>query len=75
MSIAALGMAVAYLSIVLAGAVGALLVLIWLFQETPGATDKTGHEITGNSRNVDLSGMTRTYSAPASPERTENKAA
>ena len=44
MSIAALGMAVAYLLIIVAGAIGALVIVIWLFGETPGGTTSTRRE-------------------------------
>jgi hypothetical protein len=35
-------MAVAYLLIIVAGAIGAILVVIWLFGETAGAATSTG---------------------------------
>ncbi len=44
MGIAALGMALAYLLLVAAGIIGMLLVLLWLFQDTPGMTEKIGRE-------------------------------
>jgi hypothetical protein len=42
LSIAALGMAVAYLPIIVAGAFGAILIVIWLFGETAGAATSIG---------------------------------
>ena len=44
MGIAALGMALAYLLLVAAGAIGALLILLWLFQDAPGRIEKIGRE-------------------------------
>lgn len=42
LSIAALGMAVAYLPAIVAGAIKALLLMIWLFGETAGAATSIG---------------------------------
>jgi hypothetical protein len=67
LSIAALGIAVAYLLILLAGAIGALFILIWLFGETPGGTTSTKCETV-----KDLPNAAR---HPVEPERSEDKAA
>ena len=67
MSITALGIAVAYLLILLAGAIGALFVIIWLLGETPGETTSTGRETV-----KDLPNAAR---RPVEPERSEDKAA
>ena len=67
MSIAALGIAVAYLLILVAGAIGALLTMIWLFGETPDGTTSAKCETV-----KDLPNAAR---RPAEPERSENKAA
>jgi hypothetical protein len=45
--IAALGIAVVYLLILVAGAVVALLVLVWLFGDAPGVSARTGHRRAG----------------------------
>jgi hypothetical protein len=75
LSIAALGIAVAYLLIIVAGAIGALFVTIWLFEETPGGTTSTGNEVTKDLRNSGRFKTGSTPSAPAKPERSEDKAA
>ena len=75
MSIAALGMAVAYLLIIVAGGIGALVVTIWLFGETPGASTSTGRETVKDLRDPDGVGMESTPSALVEPERSEDKAA
>ena len=67
MSIAALGIAVAYLLILVAGAIGALFVMIWLFGETPRGTTSTKCETV-----KDLPSAAR---RPVEPERSEDKAA
>ncbi len=67
MSIAALGIAVSYLLILAAGAIGALFVIIWLFGETPGGTTSTKCEAV-----KDLPNAAR---RPVEPERSEDKAA
>ena len=46
MSVAALGMAVAYLLIIVAGAIRAILVVIWFFGETAGAATSIGDKPT-----------------------------
>ena len=75
MSIAALGIAVTYLLIIVAGAIGALLVMIWLFEDTLDATARTGRETFKDLRYPDGVGMESTSSALAEPERSEDKAA
>ena len=75
MSIAALGIAVTYLLIIIAGAIGALLGVIWLFEDTLGATTRTGRETVKDLRYPDGVGMESTPSALVEPERSEDKAA
>lgn len=67
MSIAALGIAVAYLLILVAGAIGALFIMIWLFGETPGGTTSTKCETVKDLPNAPH--------RPVEPERSEDKAA
>ena len=75
LSIAALGIAVTYLLIIVAGAIGALLVMIWLFEDTLDATTRTGRETVKDLRYPDGVGMENTPSALVEPERSEDKAA
>ena len=75
LSIAALGIAVTYLLIIVAGAIGALLVIIWLFEDTLDATTRTGRETVKDLRYPDGGGMESTPSALVEPERSEDKAA
>ena len=75
MSIAALGIAVTYLLIIVAGAIGALLVMIWLFEDTLDVTTRNGRETVKDLRNCDGAGMESTPSALVEPERSEDKAA
>ncbi len=75
MSIAALGIAVAYLLIIVAGAIGALLVTIWLFEETPGGTISTGRETAKDLRSGSRFRVESAPSAQLKPERSEDKAA
>jgi hypothetical protein len=75
LSIAALGMAVGYLLIIVAGGIGALVVTIWLFGETPGATTSTRRETVKDLQNGSRSRVESTSSAPVTSERSENKAA
>ena len=75
LSIAALGIAVTYLLIIVAGAIGALLVMIWLFEDTLDATTRTGRETVKDLRYPDGVGMESTPSALVEPERSEDKAA
>ena len=75
LSIAALGIAVTYLLIIVAGAIGALLVMIWLFEDTLDATTRTGRETVKDLRYPDGVGMEGTPSALVEHERSEDKAA
>lgn len=75
LSIAALGMAVAYLLLVAAGAIGALLVLLWLFGDTPGTTEKIGREKIEGSRSAECLGPKGARSVSVEPERWEDEAA
>ncbi len=72
---AALGMAVAYLLILLAGAIGALSVLVWLFQDTPQVGRKTSRETFRDLRSAENFGSEGTSLARAEHERSEDKAA
>jgi hypothetical protein len=75
LDIAALGMAVVYVLILLAGALGALLVLVWLLRDTPQVGSSTGRETFRVSRSADSLGSRSTSSARAERERLEDKAA
>ena len=75
LSIAALGMAVAYLLIIVAGSIGALVVTIWLFGETPAASTSTGRETVKDLRRGSRPRVESTSSAPATRGRSEDKAA
>jgi hypothetical protein len=76
LGIVALGMAVAYLLLVAAGATGALLVLLWLFRDTPGTTEKKiGREKIEGTPRAERSGAEATPSASGEPERWEDEAA
>ncbi len=70
MGVAVLGMAVAYLLLVAFGALGALLVLLWLFRDQPGTTEK----IEGK-RSAEHFGSEGTHSTSVDPERWEDEAA
>ena len=50
MGIAELGIAIVYLLVLVAVAVGALWVVVWLFGEAPGEGARTGREAVGGSR-------------------------
>jgi len=75
LSIAALGIAVAYLFILVAGATGALLVLIWLFRDTPDVDRRTGRETFRGLRDAGSFESGSTSSARVEPEQPEDKAA
>jgi hypothetical protein len=75
LSIAALGMAVGYLLIIVAGGIGALVVTIWLFGETPGGHGSTRRETVKDLQNGSRSRVESTSSAPVMSERSEDKAA
>lgn len=53
MSVAALGIAVVYLLLLLAGATAALLVLVWLFRDAPGVDGRTESETFRDLRDVE----------------------
>ena len=76
MGIVALGMAVAYLLLVATGAIGALLIVLWLFRDTPGTTEKkVGRGEVEGSRSAEHLGPRGTYSASVEPVRREDEAA
>jgi hypothetical protein len=75
LGIAALGMALAYLLLVAAGTIGMLLVLLWLFQDTPGMTEKIGREKIEGSRSAERLGSEDKSSASVEPQRWEDEAA
>ena len=75
LDIAALGMAATYLLLVAAGAIGALLVLLWLFRDTPGTSEKIGREKIEGTRSAEQLGAEGTSSASDEPERCEDEAA
>jgi hypothetical protein len=75
MGIAGLGIAIVYLLILVAGAVGALWVLVWLFGEAPGEDTRTGREAVGGSPSADRFGAGGTPSASVGPGRSEDRAA
>ncbi len=68
-------MAVAYLLLVAAGATGALLVLLWLFRDTPGTTEKIGREKIEGSRDAECLESRGARSVSVDPERWEDEAA
>lgn len=71
-----MGMALAYLLLVVAGAAGALSALVWLFQEdVPDANGRTERETYGGLQSADRSGSGRTASASVGSERWEDEAA
>lgn len=76
MGIAALGMALAYLILVFAGAIGALLILLWLFRDTPGTIEeKTGRVKVEGSRSAERLGPEDASSASVEPKHWEDEAA
>lgn len=76
LGIAALGMAMAYLLLVAAGAIGALLVLLWLFREDmPGTTEDIKRDKFEASRSAKRLGSIGTHLSPVEPERWEDEAA
>jgi hypothetical protein len=69
-------MAVAYLLLVVAGATGALSVLIWLFEEDmPEANRRIERETFGGVQSADHFGSGHTSSASAETEGWEDEAA
>jgi hypothetical protein len=76
LDITAVGVAVAYLLFVLAGATGALSVVVWLFQEDmPDTSRRTERETSGGLQSADHFGSRRTFSASAQSERLKEEAA
>ena len=75
LSIAAIGMAVAYLLLLLAGATGALSVLVWLFGEMPDQDRRTGRQTYMGLRSTDCFGLGSAPSSQVEFERPENEAA
>ena len=75
MGIAALGIAVAYLLVVLGGAIGALLILLWLFDDAPGAIEEIGGETIECSRSAGRLGPGGTPAVSVEPERWKGEAA
>ena len=71
MGIAGLGFAIIYLLVLLAVAVGALWVLVWLFGKAPGEGTRTGREAVGGSPGADRVGAGGTPSASVGPDRSE----
>jgi hypothetical protein len=75
LSIAALGIAMTYLLLVAAGAIGALLILLWLFQDAPGTIEKIGCEKIEGPRSAERLGPGGTSSVSVEPECWEGEAA
>ena len=75
LSIAALGIAVAYLFTLLVGATGMLLVLIWLFRDTSDVDRRTERETFSGLRGAGSVESGSTSSARVEPGRPEDKAA
>lgn len=75
MDIAALGVAVAYLVLVVAGAAVMLSILVWLFRDAPATTEKIGRERIEGSPSAERSGSEGAPSASIEPERWEDEAA
>ena len=73
MSILSLAIAVAYLLTVAAGTVGALLALVWLFLDTPGADKRTEHKTFRDFRRADLKRPESTYPAQVEPRSRRTK--
>ena len=74
MSIASLGIAIAYLLLIIASAVGALLLLVWLFGEGPGVTETGRGTTKGTSQSANFGGQS-TPSAWARTETSKDRAA
>jgi hypothetical protein len=68
-------MALAYLLLVTVGTIGMLLVLLWLFQDTPGTIEKVGREKIEGSRSAERLRSGGRYSASVESERWEDEAA
>jgi len=74
LGLATLGIAVLYLLVLVAVAVGALLGLVRLFGEPPGEGTSTGRETFGGSRGADRLGAGGTPSLSVGPGRPEDEA-
>lgn len=70
-----LGIALGYLLVLAAGAVVALLALVWLFGDAPGEGTRTGQETVEWLRSTDRFGTVSIPSASAGPEHSEDEAA
>ncbi len=75
MGISGLGIAVVYLLVLLAVAVGALWVLVWLFGEAPGEGARTGLETSGSSPGADRFGAGAAPAVSVGPEPSKDRAA
>ncbi len=75
LSIAALGIAVAYLLLIVAGATGAHTVMYWLLRETPDEDIRTGRETYRGLRDTDHFGLGSIPWAQAESEHPEDRAA
>lgn len=75
MEIAALGIAVGYVIVIVAGAALALLLIVRLFGETPVESKETGLRTVEGSSGLDRSGAASTPAASTGPERSEDEAA
>jgi hypothetical protein len=75
LSIAALGIAVAYLFTLVVGATGVLLVLIWLFRDTSDVDRRTERETFSGLRGAGSFESGSTSSARVEPGQQEDKAA
>lgn len=74
MSIASLGIAIAYLLLIIASAVGALLLLVWLFGEGPGVTETGRGTAKGTSQSANFEAQS-TSSTWAETEASGDRAA
>jgi hypothetical protein len=75
LSIASLTIAVAYLFLIVVGAVVALLLLVWLFRDTPGVDRRTGRETFRGLRDTDRFRSESASSAQVGYERPKDEAA
>ena len=75
MNISALVMVIAYLLLAAAGTIGVLLVLLWLFGEIPGTTEKIGREKLEGSRTATRLGSEAAHSVSVESEHWEDEAA
>lgn len=75
LGIAALGIAMVYLFAVVAGFIGALLALVWLFGEAPGEGTRSGHETGEGLRSTDRFWAGSIPPTSVGPDRSEDEAA